>query len=260
MSAVCRSSFIFTVACMCPCVHVCSERYAEQLPEICLEGVSSPTQPTPSTSSLFGGLLGRRQAQLNRTELCESSTGVNGSHCRAIRITNLIVCPSVCLSVTTSVGSGSGWTSSVARTASGPAAVHMRQDPGAQDGLTGAVQQTLQVSRGSLSHREGQQTSQALLPPSSTDSRSSSSIPQQCNLSYLCVLPVFSIFCLYSLPPSFISPFPPSLPPSSVSPLLSLPSLPPSSVSPLLSLPSLPPSSVSPLLSLLPSLSRCPLH
>lgn len=99
MSAVCRSSFVFTVACMCACVHVCSERYAEQLPEICLEGVSSPTQPTPSTSSLFGGLLGRRQAQLNRTELCESSTGVSGSHCRTIPITNLIVCPSVCLSV-----------------------------------------------------------------------------------------------------------------------------------------------------------------
>ena len=229
MSAVCRSSFVFTVACMCACVHVCSERYAEQLPEICLEGVSSPTQPTPSTSSLFGGLLGRRQAQLNRTELCESSTGVSGSHCRTIPITNLIVCPSVCLSVTTSVGSGSGWNSSVARTASGPASVHMRQDPGAQDGLTGAVQQTLQVSRGSVSHREGQQTSQAQPPhPALT---AGVLHPSLSNVIYL-----ISVFFLFSL--SFVStPFllhssllslPPSLPPSSVSSLLSLPSLPPS--------------------------------
>ena len=60
---------------LCVCVRVCSERYAEQLPEISLEGASSPAHPTSSpASSFFGGVLGKRQGQLNRTALCESFT------------------------------------------------------------------------------------------------------------------------------------------------------------------------------------------
>lgn len=64
---------------VCVCTCVCRERYTEQLPEISMEGATSPNQSTsPPPSGFLGGVLGKKQTQLDRVALCESpSPGVS---------------------------------------------------------------------------------------------------------------------------------------------------------------------------------------